>query len=204
MVRSALLRASRTMRPKNHLKKAEKSPQKKWRRGNIATPSLVTWGMVRWLELYRDAGVERGFGAGSARTGDAAYGSGAGKRRGVVIEAELVLPVTIGNPHIDEVRIFRAPDRLGSVHGQADWLGVEFDLGGEHLIGREERQRLGIRALPAIPSQTTADREVLHVLGQEAQIHVVIGLDCPSWLVAGVAVVETGHARNDTDGPTGA
>ena len=27
--------------------------------GNIAAPSFVTWGTVRWSELHRDAGIER-------------------------------------------------------------------------------------------------------------------------------------------------
>src|SRR6266702_1161307 len=108
-------------------------------RGTSRRHRFVTWGTVRWLELHRDAGVERRLGAASARTGNAAYGSRAGKRRGVMIEAELVLPVAVGDPDIDKVRIFRAPDRLGSVHGQTDRLGVEFDLGVKHLIGRKVR-----------------------------------------------------------------
>src|ERR1700730_2904500 len=106
--------------------------------------------IVRRLELYRDARIERRLGAGATRTtGHAVDGSRAGKRGGVVIEPELVLPVAKGAPDVNEVRVFRAPDRLGSIHGQTDRLGVEFDLGVEHLVSWVVRQRFGIRALRA-------------------------------------------------------
>src|SRR3984893_5209695 len=105
------------------------------------------WRRIRRLELHRDASIGGRLGAASAWTGDTAYGSRARKGGGVVVEAELVLPVAVGDPDVDEVRVFRAPDRLGSVHGQTDRLGVKFDLGVEHLISWVVRQRFGIRAL---------------------------------------------------------
>src|SRR5438045_4197705 len=109
--------------------------KEKWRRGvHRGAIACHPGKTVRWLELHGDAGVERGFGAASAWTGNAAYSSRAGKRRGVMIEAELVLPVAVGHPYVDKVRVFRPPDRLGSVQRQTDRLGVEFDLGVEHLI----------------------------------------------------------------------
>ena len=44
--------------------------------------------------------------------------------------------------------------------------------------------------------RATADREVLHVLRHEAQIHVVVGLDSPGRIVLGVSIDEAVKARN--------
>src|SRR5436309_1487561 len=52
--------------------------------------------------------------------------------------------------------------------------------------------------------RTTADREELVGLGQEAKIHVVVGFDRPSRPIAQVAVGKTAHARNVVDGPASA
>src|SRR5206468_1378552 len=91
---------------------------KKWRRGNIAAPSLVTWRAIRSLELHGDARIERRFGAAVGACTVRRQRADAGHR--VVIEAELVLPVAIGHPDIDEMRIFRTPGSLRRVEGQAD------------------------------------------------------------------------------------
>src|SRR4030081_1458638 len=88
-------------------------------------------GEVNRSELHRDAGVQRGFGAGAVAHGDAAHNGRAGEGP-VVIEAELVLPVAIGDPDVDEVRVLRAPEGLGGVEGQTDRLRVELDRGIEN------------------------------------------------------------------------
>src|SRR6201987_372382 len=99
-------------------------------RGAIARHSKL----VGRLELNGDTGIERGLGAGAARTGHAIQGSRASNGGRVMVLAELVLPVAVGDPNVDEVGVFRAPDRLGSVQGQADRLGGEFDLGAENVV----------------------------------------------------------------------
>src|SRR5207237_740114 len=79
---------------------------------------------IRWLELHRDTAIHRRFGAGLI----ALTVEGAGNAV-VVVEAELVLPVAVGNPEIDEVRVLRTPDRLGGVEGQTDRFRIELDFG---------------------------------------------------------------------------
>src|ERR1700754_4086008 len=88
-------------------------------------------GEVDRSELHRDAGVHRGFGAGAVAHRGAADDGSAGKGP-VVIEAELVLPVAIGDPDVDEMRVLRAPDGFGGVEGQTDRLRVELDGGVEN------------------------------------------------------------------------
>ena len=75
------------------------------------------------LELHGRADIHRLFGA--AVGADAVDGADAGGL--VVVEAELVLPVAIGDPGIDHVGVFRTPDGLGEVECQTDRLGVDFD-----------------------------------------------------------------------------
>src|SRR3954469_14542069 len=101
--------------------------KEKWRRGNIAAP-LLSPGRIRRLELHGYAGVERRFGAGVGAGTIRCQGADAGHR--IVVEAELVLPVAIRNPDVDEVRVFRTRERLAGVEGQADRFAVELDLGG--------------------------------------------------------------------------
>ena len=55
-------------------------------------------------------------------------GADAGHR--IVVEAEFVLPVAVGHPEVNEVRVFRAPHSLAGIERQADRFAVELDLGG--------------------------------------------------------------------------
>src|ERR1700683_3157301 len=91
----------------------------------------IVSGSVRRLELHSDTGIERLFG-----TAVRAHNGAVGKRRvtdtefSIVIEAELVLPVAIGDPDVHEVGVLLAPHRLGGVEGQTDRFAVEFGLAG--------------------------------------------------------------------------
>src|SRR5438270_7724686 len=102
--------------------------KRRWRRGVHRDAIAFTWETIRWLELHGDTGVDGGFGA--------AIGAGAGGRDsadagcGVVIKAELVLPVTVGNPDVNEVRVLRAHEGLAGVTCQTDRFGVELSLAG--------------------------------------------------------------------------
>src|SRR5712671_4726459 len=120
--------------------------------GYIAAPSLFHLEVVRRSELHRHTGVERALGAGTAWTGDAAYGGRAGNGGSVVIEAELVLPVAIGNPDVHIVGPFRTPDRLGGVEGQADRLRIELNLGSEDIV-RDTCAGNGSVSVPFLPYQ---------------------------------------------------
>src|SRR5580704_12395490 len=113
---------------------------------------------TRRLELHRDAGIDGRFGAAVGAL--AGCRDGADTRRGVVIEAELVLPVAVGDPQVDEVRVLRTHDRLAGVEGQTDWFAVELGLGGvaEPSDTGKRRQAVGV-TLGAIPGQATADGE---------------------------------------------
>src|SRR5260370_31840618 len=102
--------------------------KEKWRRGNIAAPSLFTWRRIRRLELHRHAAIDGRFGAGVGALTGCRNRADAGHR--IVIEAELVLPVAVGNPEVDEVRVFRADKGLAGVKRQTDRLAVEFGLRG--------------------------------------------------------------------------
>src|SRR5271166_5220997 len=90
----------------------------------LAAPSFSTH--VRRSELHGDAGVDR-----RLRTAVVAHAwRDIAGRAGGVIEAELVLPVAVGNPDVDEVGELRTPDRPRGVEGQTDRLGVELNRGG--------------------------------------------------------------------------
>src|ERR1700751_522849 len=91
-------------------------------------------------ELHGDASVDRRLGAGVV----AHAGRDVARRAGGVIEAELVLPVAIGNPDVDEVGELRTPDRLRGIEGQTDRLG------GELHSGRRAGKRIVFWALFAI------------------------------------------------------
>ena len=78
-------------------------------------------------ELHSDATVHRGLGAAVGAL--AGRGDRADAGHGVVVEAELVLPVAVGHPEIDEVRVLVTPDGLPGVEGQTDRFAVELDLG---------------------------------------------------------------------------
>src|SRR5258708_1989124 len=161
--------------------------------GHIAAPSLFTWRRIRRLELHRYAAVDGRFGAGVGALTGCCDRADAGGR--VVIETELVLPVAIGNPEVDEVRGFRADEGLAGVKRQTDRFAVELGLGrGAEAADTKSGERLVLIALRSIPGGAAADRPELHVLWQEAQIHVVVGLNCPGRIVLGVAVRKAGYA----------
>src|ERR1700694_4659773 len=88
---------------------------------------VFTWRMIRQLELHRNAGIERRFGAGVGACTGRRKRADAGHR--IVVEAELVLPVAIGNPDVNEVRVLRACEGLAGVKRQADRFAVELGLG---------------------------------------------------------------------------
>src|SRR5215203_3443995 len=96
--------------------------------GNIAAPSLSPGATARRLELYRDAAIDGRFGAGVGALAVGCKRADTGHR--IVIKTELVLPVAIGDPEVDEVRVLRAHEGLAGVERQTDRLAVEFGLGG--------------------------------------------------------------------------
>src|ERR1700730_3338785 len=156
---------------------------------------MVTWRKIRRLELYRNAGVDGRFGA--------TIGALAGGRKGadtwfcVVIEAELVLPVAIGNPDVNEVRLLRACEGLAGVESQTDRFAVQFGLaGGAEASDTGPGQRSVRVTLRSVPASATADGEVLHVFRQEAEIHVVVDFHRPGGLEIGVSVGDASHAGN--------
>src|ERR1700738_329112 len=110
-----------------------------------------TWEMIRWSELHGYAGVERALGAGvvaDTRRDDALSGV-------VMVEAEFILPVAIGNPDIYEVRVFLTPECLAGVKGQTDRFAIELGLGGNAAACKSERSVLV--AFRPIPSCTATD-----------------------------------------------
>src|ERR1700712_314459 len=149
-----------------------------------------TWEIIRWSELHGYAGVERALGAGIiARTRSQGTG-GAGR----MVEAELVLPVAIGHPDVDEVRILFAHEGLAGVEGQSDRFAVELGLG--RRAAAEASKGLVLISFWSVPPRTAANGKELQVLGQEAEIHVVVGLDRPGRIVIRVSVRQTGHSWN--------
>src|SRR3569833_2867968 len=143
---------------------------------------------IKRSELYGHTGIHRLLGAGMV----ADTGRDVANPAGLVVDAELVLPVAISHPEIDVVRVFRAPDRFAGVEGQADRLRVQLDC------RVHAGQRIVFVALLSVPSGATADGPELHVLGQEAKIHVVVDLDRPGRIEAAVAVRQTADAGNRT------
>src|SRR5260370_13155548 len=115
---------------------------------------------IRWLELHSDAGIERRLGAGAVAHGNGAQSGSAGQGP-VVIEAELVLPVAVRHPNINEVGVFWPPNRLRGVEGQSDRFRVELDLPLVYSVRRLVRQRLVVSTLPAVPGHAAADGEVV-------------------------------------------
>src|SRR5258708_30949152 len=142
-------------------------------RGTAALSSLSR----RWFrsELHADAGVERRFGAGVV--------TGA-HRTVLMIKSELVLTAAICPRDIDEVTVFGSPQQLAGVKRQPDRLAVQLGLGRNVAWDGQ----IGARSLRSVPASTTADGKILKAFGQEAQIHVVIGLDRPRSVEVGVAV----------------
>src|SRR5207302_1371080 len=82
-------------------------------RGTSRRHRLSPGGTARRLELYRDAPIDGRLGAGVGALTIGSERADAGHR--IVVEAELVLPVAIGDPEIDEVRILRAHESLAGV-----------------------------------------------------------------------------------------
>src|SRR5262245_66092706 len=95
-------------------------------------------------ELHGDAAIDGRLGTGMV----AHAGRDVAGRAVLVVETELVLPVAVGHPDVDKVRIFRTPHRLRGIEGQADRLGVELDGGVDGADGIEW-QRIILGALLA-------------------------------------------------------
>src|SRR5258708_3873309 len=133
-------------------------------RGTAALSSLSR----RWFrsELHADAGVERRFGAGVV--------TGA-HRTVLMIKSELVLPVAICHPDIDEVTVFRSPHQLAGVKRQPDRLAVQLGLGRNVTWDGQ----IGAPSLRSVPASTTAHRKIRKAFAQQAHIHIAIGLDRP-------------------------
>src|ERR1700712_1460631 len=140
-----------------------------------------TWEIIRWLELHSYAGVERALGAGIIARSRSQGTGGTGR----MVEAELVLPVAIGHPDVDEVRVLLAQEGLAGVKGQSDRFTVELGLG--RRAATEASKGLVLVSFWSVPARTATDGEELQVLGQEAQIHVVVGLDRPGRIVIRVS-----------------
>src|SRR5882757_4327478 len=166
----------------------EQHQTEKWRRGEHRSAiAFSPVEMIRWSELHGHAGIDGRFGAGVGALAGCCDGADAGHC--VVIEAELVLPVAVGNPEVDEVGVLRADEGLGGVEGQTDRFRVELGLGGGAEPSGTGKSRKAVRvALGSIPAGAAADREVLHVLGQEAEVHVVVDFNRPASVVLHVAV----------------
>src|ERR1700732_1210494 len=77
-------------------------------RGTSRRHRFCTCGDTRWLELHGHAAIDGRFGAGVGALAGCCDGADAGHC--VVIEAELVLPVAVGNPEVDEVRVLRTDE----------------------------------------------------------------------------------------------
>src|ERR1700686_3646745 len=123
---------------------------------------VFTWRMIRQLELHRNAGIERRFGAGVGACTGCRDRADAGHR--IVVEAELVLPVAICNPGVNEVRELRAHERLTGVECQADRFAVELGLAGGAETSDTRKPWKAVRvALRPVPGSAAADGEILHV-----------------------------------------
>src|ERR1700761_1553866 len=92
-------------------------------------------GTIAWLnrirrsELHGDTGVERRFGAAVGAPDGTSDHNVTDAQFGIVVEAELVLPVAVGNPHRHELRVLLSPDRLAGVESQTNGFAVQFRLG---------------------------------------------------------------------------
>jgi len=71
---------------------------------------------------------------------------------------ELVLPIAIGNPYIDEVRVFRSPEGLAGVEGQTDGFAVEFRLVAVLNLPTPSDKREFV-TFRSVPASTTADEK---------------------------------------------
>src|ERR1700685_1552628 len=151
--------------------------------------------IIRRSELHCNAGIDSRFGAGvsawRSRTCD-----GADAWSAIVIKTELVLPVAVGNPGGHELGVLLAPERLAGVEGQTDRFAVQRGLGcGSGIAGGACDKRSVLVALRAVPASTTADREILHALGEEAEIHIVVNFDGPRGVEARIAINEAAGAN---------
>src|SRR5579864_4010608 len=136
------------------------------------------------LELDGHAGIHRLFGtAVVARALEQAAGAA------IVVQPELILPIAVRNPEIDEVGIFRPPERVAGIEGQANGFGIQC----RH--GRRTHYWILFIAFWTLPGCAAADRPESHGLRQEAEIHVVVGLYRPCRIEAPFTVDETGCAR---------
>src|ERR1700755_387225 len=161
-------------------------------RGHRGAIALLSGGSGG-LEFYGDAAIDRRF-----RTGIVAHaGRHVADSTVLMVDAELVLPIAVGNPDVDEVAVLISPHGFGGVERQTDRLRVELDRG----LGAGKR--IVLISLFTIPGETAADRPELHAFGQEAEIHVVVGFDRPGRIEAAVAVHETVDA-GDVAGKAGA
>src|ERR1700757_4514674 len=140
------------------------------------------------LKLQGDAGVDGLFSAavGARRSRTSKYTD---TGIVVVVKAELVLPVAIGNPGCKELRVLRPPYRLAGIKGQTDRFAVQLGL-GPGAVGK-----IAI-ALRPVNAGATADGEILQVLGQEAEVHVIVDFQIPSGFEIRVAVNEARRAGN--------
>src|SRR5206468_9269968 len=158
-------------RPTNHYPGAR--AQRMAPRGTSRRHRLSPGGTARRLELYRDAAIDGRFGAGVGAL--AVGGERADAGHSIVVEAELVLPVAIGDPEVDEVRILRAHESLAGIERQTNRFAVELGLGSGAESPRTRECRKTIRVtLGSIPAGAAADREELHAGRQETEVHVVV------------------------------
>jgi len=125
----------------------EQHQTEKWRRGeHRGAIAFSPVEMIRWSELHGHAGIDGRFGAGVGALAGCCDGADAGHC--VVIEAELVLPVAVGNPEVDEVGVLRADEGLGGVEGQTDRFRVELGLGGGAETVRDRKEPEGRSSRP--------------------------------------------------------
>src|SRR5580692_10768405 len=73
------------------------------------------------LELNGDAWVKRLL---HARSRAQAHTD----RAGIVVEAILVFPISIRDPHIEPMCVLRAPERLTGIKNQTDGLGIDLSF----------------------------------------------------------------------------
>src|SRR5580692_9010176 len=82
-------------------------------------------GLVRgpWvdLELDGDAWVKRLLHARSCALAHA-------DRAGIVVEAILVFPISIRDPHIEPMCVLRAPERLTGIENQTEGLAIDLSF----------------------------------------------------------------------------
>ena len=92
------------------------------------------------LELNGDAWINRLLHARSRAQAHA-------DRAGIVVEAILVFPISIRDPHIEPMCVLRAPERLTGIENQTDGLAID-----------QKKERHGFRRLRLI-------RHVPRILG---------------------------------------